>query len=161
MRRTPRTTRDKQRRGAVSVEFAFVMPVFIIILAGIVQASGLIETKNQMSMAAREGARVAAMNHQGIAGAGQTMNQKVEQDIRNYLKSAGLPYDEEDVDVIICDKDDPETPFDLSDPNNNYELFQIRIEIPYDEVGWAPPGYEDYNLAATVTFRNSRASLIQ
>ncbi len=161
MRKKRRTARDNNRQGAVSVEFAFVMPVFIIILAGIVQASSLIETSNQMSMAVREGARVAAMDHSGIVSAGQTTNQKVEQDIRNYLKSAGLPYEAEDVDVIIADKDDPDTPFDLDDPNNNYELFQIRIEIPYDEVGWAPPGYEESALAATVTFRNSRATLVQ
>ena len=147
------------------MEFAFVAPVFITVLLGITQVSSLLATQNTMSMAAREGARVAAMDHNSIVQSGTTTNQKVETDIRNFLKSANLPYEEEDVTVEIVHADNPESTFDLDDPSNSYELFQIRIEIPYEEAGgYAPPGLEDYNLGAQVVFRNSKAptaSLVQ
>ncbi len=152
-----RTTR-RSRRGAVSVEFAFVAPIFVVILMGITQASNLLATKNTMSMAAREGARIAAMDHNANAVSGTTTNAKVEADIRNFLQAANLPYEEEDVTVEIVDADDSDKAFDLDDPSNNYKLFEIRIEIPYEDVsGYTPPGFEESNLGAQVVFRNSKS----
>ena len=48
-------------RGQSLVEFALVLPVFLLILFGVIDGARLIYTNSQLSQAAREGARVAAV----------------------------------------------------------------------------------------------------
>ncbi len=160
--RRGRRIRGGQRRAAVAVEMALVMPIFMTILLGIIQAGTLLQTKNQLEIAAREGARLAAMDRNGLLSDGQTTNDKMIQDIRNYLKAHGLPYSSDDVDIVIASADDPSIPFDLDDPQNNYKLFQVRIEIPCPALtACTAPGLEDYRMGAHIIFRNARAALVQ
>jgi Flp pilus assembly protein TadG len=49
-------------RGQSLVEFALVLPIFLLMLMGIVDAGRLIYTYNTVSNAARDGARVAIVN---------------------------------------------------------------------------------------------------
>jgi Flp pilus assembly protein TadG len=51
-----------RRRGQALVEFALVLPVFLALLFGIVDAGRLIFTYNTIANAARTGARVAIVN---------------------------------------------------------------------------------------------------
>ena len=156
--RRQRTRRSRRacRRGASAVEFAFIAPVFLTIVLGSVEAGRLFEAQNQLAMAAREGARLAAMDRSEILN-GQSTNQKIEQDVRGYLTSNGLPGSE--VDIFIVDADDGVTPMDLDHPDNLLELFELRIETTYSETGWSV-GYwpTDPALTASVVFRNSRSS---
>lgn len=150
----------RRRRGAATVEFALVAPVFVTIVLGATQASKLFDLRNQLSIAAREGARLAAMDREGIVQPGQTTNQKVEQDIRNFLTANGLPG--ADVDVFIVDSADNTTTFDLDDPDNNGELFELRVELPYTSL--AGLGGKDGDapaLVSKVVFRNARATAAQ
>jgi Flp pilus assembly protein TadG len=57
MRRT-----RKARRGQAIVEFALVIPIFLLIFFGIIDAGRLIFTYNTVANAARNGARVAIVN---------------------------------------------------------------------------------------------------
>ncbi len=50
-----------QQHGQSLVEFALIMPIFVIILFGIIEWGRLWMTMNVLSGAAREGARVAAV----------------------------------------------------------------------------------------------------
>ena len=50
----------KPRRGAAAVEFAFLAPVVFALLLGLWQVGRIIEVKQLMDNAAREGARLAA-----------------------------------------------------------------------------------------------------
>ncbi len=156
--RTRRQTSN--RRAAVAVEFAFIAPVFTIILLGMAQVGTLYETQNTMRMAAREGARLAAMDRDGMLTGGQTTNSKIEEDIRNLLNAQGMPGDE--VDVFIGEADDHTVPFDVDDSANNLRYFQLRIEMPYDELGgMSYTGMDEYTFGVSVVFRNSRAALVQ
>lgn len=157
-RPTSRTARNRRRRGVVSVEFAIVAPMFVIVLLGMVEASRLFDLKNQLSIVAREGARMAAMDRDGLVQPGQSPNEKVEIDIRNLLNSNGLPGD--DVDIFIVDASDSTTPFDLGDPDNNGLLFELRLELPYsalDGLGGAPG--DSLALSTKVVFRNGRSTI--
>jgi Flp pilus assembly protein TadG len=49
-------------RGAAAVEFALVVPLLLLVLAGIVMASQAFQTNARLSASAREGARVMALN---------------------------------------------------------------------------------------------------
>lgn len=52
---------SKKSAGQALVEFAFVLPVFLVIFFGTIDGGRLVYTLNQLSQAAREGARVAAV----------------------------------------------------------------------------------------------------
>src|SRR4051812_28489854 len=51
-----------RHRGQALVEFALVIPLFLLLLFGIVDAGRLVFTYNAVSNAARDGARVAIVN---------------------------------------------------------------------------------------------------
>jgi Flp pilus assembly protein TadG len=146
-----------RRRGAVAVEFAAVAPVMLAIVIGMLEMSRVFSVQNTLETAAREGARFASLDRTGLMLEGQTSNQKLISDVKNFLASSGI--NKTDVTVSVVDAESPSTSFDLDDSDNDLRLFQIRIEIPYNKVSWSPvKHYTAYNLTAALTFRNGRAS---
>jgi hypothetical protein len=53
-------TQQKSQRGQSLVEVALFFPIFIILLAGLVEVSQLLITQNRVSSAARAGTRFAS-----------------------------------------------------------------------------------------------------
>jgi Flp pilus assembly protein TadG len=54
--------RNRERdRGAVAVEFALILPVFLVLLVGMVDFGFAFNAKIALTQAAREGARVVAL----------------------------------------------------------------------------------------------------
>ena len=146
---------QRSRRGTATVEFAMVAPVFLTLLLGVTETSRLFETRNQLAVAAREGARMAAMDRSGIVADGQTTNAKVTQDVKNFLQASGL--DPDKVNVEVVSHDDPSQAFNLDDPANSLKYFELRVSVPYNEVSHlAPPGMEEHQLGAKIVFRNSK-----
>jgi Flp pilus assembly protein TadG len=144
------------RRGAVTVEFAVIAPLFVVILLGMAQATHMMETRNLLATAAREGARLAAMDREGMIPEGSTTNAKVAQDITNFLETSGV--DTEDLTVEIVSHDDPTQTFDLDDPDNEFKLFEILLKLPY---GGQFTGIEDFDLTAKVVFRNAQSTIME
>jgi len=78
----------RKQDGQSLVEFALVMPVFIILLFGIMEFGRLWEVSNILTSAAREGARVAAVTApdveavsgavQNVLDAGQITNAQIQ-----------------------------------------------------------------------------------
>lgn len=150
----------QRRRGAAAVEFAIIAPVFVTIALGVSEASRLLDAQNQLAVAVREGARLAAMDRTGLLQEGQTTNSKITSDIRNYLTANGLPG--ELADIYIVEPADHTTLFDLDDPANELELFEVRLELPYSaltNVGGSSTS--DWSLSAKIVFRNARAVIVQ
>jgi Flp pilus assembly protein TadG len=56
----------KSQKGQSLVEFALVLPVFVVILFGIMEFGRLWEVSNILTSAAREGARVAAVSEPDV-----------------------------------------------------------------------------------------------
>ena len=152
--------RTGRSRGAVTVEFAIVAPVFVTIMMGVSQASRLFDVQNELAVAVREGARLAAMDRTGMLADGQTTNQKIAQDVRNFLSANGLSGS--DADVFIVDPDDHVTPFDLDEPANDLKLFELRVELPSSTVGsLARATSNDAVFTSKVVFRNARSAMVQ
>ena len=87
---------------------------------------------------------------------GKTANQKLIDDVKNYLASNNINPDK--VNVKVTKADDPEADFSLDDPANDLELFQVRVDVPYSDVSYTPVSdANDYSLTAALTFRNGRA----
>lgn len=78
----------KKRRGVAAVEAAVVLPVLIVIMFGVWEVGRMIQVKQILTNAAREGARTASGAY--INGAPVTVS-TVQTSVRNYLRSAGLP----------------------------------------------------------------------
>lgn len=151
---------NRKRRGAAAVEFAIIAPVFVTIALGVSEASRLFEVQNQLAVAVREGARLAAMDRTGLLDEGETTNDKIASDIRSYLSASGLPGDE--ADVFIVDPVDHTTPFDLDASSNDLELFEVRVEMPYSSItGTGAGGANDWSFSAKIVFRNARAVIVQ
>jgi len=150
----------KRRRGVASVEFAVVAPLFVTIVMGVAQVSQLFDVQNELAIAAREGARLASMDRTGMLDGQQTTNEKITADIKNFLTSNGLSGD--DVNVHIVDPDDHVSVFDFDDPNNDLELFELRVELPYSSVsGLGGSASNGLMMSAKVVFRNARSVIVQ
>lgn len=154
-----RKLRQSNRRGAVTVEFAFVAPLYATVFAGLTQVCYLLQVQNQFAMAAREGARAAVYEKNELGIGDQSTNEKVIEDVRKFLNANGLPGD--DVDVYISEPFDTDTSFDLDDPDNDLRYFQVAIEYAADELmSMAPPGAEEFKISSRIVFRNGRRAAI-
>jgi len=153
--------RSDKRRGAVAVEFAVVAPMLMLTILGLVELSRVFDIQNTLENAAREGARFASMDRSGMLEEGASANDKLIQDVENFLISSGIP-PSNDVKVTVSPYGSPNQPFNLDDPANDLELFQVQIEVPFSDVSLTPVSEaNDYTLSATVVFRNGRATLSQ
>jgi hypothetical protein len=153
-----RPNRDSDRRASVTVEMALVLPIFVALIAGIAEASRLLETQNTLATVAREGARLAAMDRTDVLQPNQTTNQKIEADVKNFLDACGLDGDE--ASVFIVNPNDHTTIMDLDDPDTELELFELRVELPYSSVcGLGTDG--SLNLVSKIVFRNAPATYAQ
>lgn len=151
---------SQQRRGAVAVEFAFIAPVLLSIVFGLIELTRVYDAQYMLETAAREGARFAAMDRDGMLGDGETANSKVTDDIKSFLEAAGVPKSQ--VQVSILNHADPTQTFDLDNPDNDLALFDVEISIPYSSVSYTPVSTDnDYDLTGSITFRNGRATLSQ
>ena len=157
--RTPRRRpKSQDRRGAVAVEFAAIMPMLLAIILGMIEVNKIYESQNLLSTAAREGARFASMDRDDMDFGGQTGNQKLVDDVKTFLEANGIPRDE--ISVDIKDYENPSLDFDIDDPDNDLRLFEVNVSVDYSAVSFTPvnPG-NDYSLNASVTFRNGRATI--
>jgi Flp pilus assembly protein TadG len=155
-RRWKRCAQSAARRGAVAVEFAAIAPLLLAVIVGLIELSRVYSVQNTLETAAREGARFAALDRSGMMLGGKTANQKLIDDVKNYLASNNI--DPDKVSVKVTAADDPETDFNLDDPANDLELFQVRVDVPYSGISYTPVSdTNDYSLNAALTFRNGRA----
>lgn len=148
------------RNGVVAVEFAVVAPILVAIVFGMIEMGRAFETQNLLDVAAREGARFASMDREGMLAGGQTANQKLIQDVKNFLSTNGIPHDK--ITVEVKDHENPTSDFDLDDPTNDLKIFEVKISVPFSEVSLQPvAAANDYALQAKVVFRNGRATISQ
>ncbi len=63
MNRPPSRGRKSAERGSVAVEFALVLPVLLLIVFGIIDFGRLLNAQIELTGAARDGARLAALGY--------------------------------------------------------------------------------------------------
>jgi hypothetical protein len=146
------------RHGAVAVEFAIVAPILVAIVLGMIELGRAFEMQNLLEVAAREGARFASMDRDGMLDPGESANDKLIEDVKNLLASNGVARD--DINVTVKDFEDPNQDFDLDDPNNDLKLFEVKIEVDWSSMSLTPvDAGSDHPLSAKVVFRNGRATI--
>lgn len=153
----PQPNQSNPRRGAVAVEFAVISPMLLAIVLGLVEVNRIYETQNLLEMGAREGARYASINREGLNTNGLSGNQKITLDVLNFLEANGLP--REGLTVEVKDHQSPGQDFDIDDPDNELRLFSVQVSVDYSDVSFTPVKVtDDFALGASVTFRNGPAT---
>jgi len=161
MQNLPVKNRQQKRRGAVAVEFAFVAPMLLAIALGMIELTRVYDAQYLLQSAAREGARFASMDRDGMLGEGESTNDKLVNDVKNLLASSGIPA--EHIQVNIREHGTTTaTPFQLDESANDLKLFDVEITVPYSSVSYMPVSTaNDYGLTASITFRNGRSTISQ
>ncbi|OHB76828.1 MAG: hypothetical protein A2W31_04500 [Planctomycetes bacterium RBG_16_64_10] len=134
--------------------------MLLSILFGMVELTRMFEVQNLLNTAAREGARLAGMDREGLLQEGQSASDKLTSDIKSFLASNGIPRDS--ITVAIKDHENPDEDFDLDDPANDLKLFDVHVSVDLSEVSYMPVApQEDFPLTGSITFRNGFATIAQ
>jgi Flp pilus assembly protein TadG len=124
----------KRRRGAAAVEFAIVLPVFVILVFGMIEYGRMVMVQQVITNASREGARRAVLD-------GATTS-SVQSAVTTYLTNAAVNGGSAAVspDPTAAASGDPVT---------------VTVTIPFSAVSWLPsPMYlGGKTLSASTTMR--------
>ncbi len=83
-----RRRRSAHRRGAATVEAAFVLPMLITLMLGVWEVGRMVQVNQILVNAVREGARCAAG---GTSNNTPVTVAMVQAEVQNYMQAAGLP----------------------------------------------------------------------
>jgi len=135
----PRT--KLKRRGTSAVEMAFVAPVFLTLVLGIIEASRLGMVCQLLTTAAREGCRVAVIN-----GMTQT---DVQNRVNTVLSGSGIS-----VGTV-----DPTCPSPYAwDSAPSETPITVSLSVPYSNVTWlgTPYFFKNATVSASATMSCER-----
>ena len=143
----PRRPSDR-RRGVAAVEFAFCLPLLLLLLVGIWELGRIIHVQILLNNAARDGARLAAQaNIVNSTGAYtqikfNTGTPNIDGAIRAYLQAAGIT----NLNGLVIEFQFMEAATSGGSPPTatnadpytgvKNQRFRVRIRIPYDNVRW-------------------------
>jgi len=130
--------RDRERRGALVVEAAVVLPLLIIVMLGVWEVGRMIQVKQMLVNSAREGARLAAGGY--TVNSAPVTQAMVTQACKDYLRGAGLPaatYNGAEVTLTCMASPSWVNPHD-AEP---LDRFRLRVRIPpgpaYEGTRWS------------------------
>jgi Flp pilus assembly protein TadG len=123
MRHLAKTPRSHARRGVAVVEFAFILPILLLLLVGIWEVGRMLEAHQIISNAAREGGRVAST--------GLSSTVEVRDAVYEYLTNAGMPT--KNVKVVVQVKGDAK-----ADATTAIQLEELSVTVtmPVKDVVW-------------------------
>jgi len=136
MNNSPRKPKlQSKRKGAAMVEMAVVLPIFFMVVLGIVEFGRAMMVGQLATNAAREGARLAILD-------GST-NTEVEDSIKDFLQTTvGVAPGDVTVDITVV-----AAPGNENDAGNEVgsahpkDLCKVKVEIPFDKVNFIPGSY--------------------
>jgi Flp pilus assembly protein TadG len=129
--RSPRAQRTDSRSGSAAVELAVVLPVLVTLLVGIWEVGRMVQVKQIMSNAAREGARCAAVGSHTPADVDAT--------VKAYLAGVGLNTTGYTVRVDNITQDptpQPNSPSDDPSAANQLDRLRVTVTLPFNNVRW-------------------------
>ena len=110
------------------MEFAFVLPILLIFVLGVMEIGRYINVNLMLQAAAREGARQAST--------GQMTNAQVITAVTGVVKAAGLPTN--NLVVTVADLTNPGTDVSQAAILDN---IQVTASLPYSQVRWITTSY--------------------
>jgi len=122
------------RRGAAIVEFAFIIPVFLTLVVGMIELSRAIVVLQILTNASRQGARIASYD--------TTMTTSpITTAVNNYLSNEGIS----GATTVVS----PSPPSSVADG----QQISVTVSIPYSSVSWLASSFylSGQTLQATTT----------
>lgn len=114
-----RRNENGSRKGAALVEFALVAPIFLILIAGVIELGRAIIVQQLLTNASREGARVAGYDS-------TTQTSTVSSAVSNYLSTVSISSATTTVS--------PNPPSLAADGQS----VSVTVSVPYTQVSWLP-----------------------
>ncbi len=150
---------DQRREGTATVEFAVVAPVLMTLALGMIQWSRAYDVQQELVTALRQGARLAGMDRQDVLQPGESANEKIIADVKNFLNASGMDGDRATVKIT---SPGGTSDFDLDAPENELKYFELSISIPMSATSENSElfGNDGSAYTAKVVFRNSRGTLV-
>jgi hypothetical protein len=129
--------RDR-RRGAAAVELAVVLPLFLLVVLGMIESSRLGMVAQSLTSAAREGCRVAVIDGKTAAD--------VQDRVCEVLHAAGIT-----TETSVLSPSDPASA-ELGEP------VTLTLSVPFRDVSWlpAPFFFESATITASATMSSER-----
>lgn len=150
----------KKREGAVAVEFALIAPVMLLLTLGLCEIGQALAGATKVASAVREGGRLASMDFSGKLKTGQTANEKISQDILNFLAVTGVRTQNAVIEITHAEGALEGTEFDLAAEENYLSLFRIEVSVPYANVSASPVNLLGNRfLTAQIVFRRGRTPI--
>ena len=112
------------RSGAAAVEFAIILPVFLALLAGIIEFGQAFKVEHALSNACRRATRAATFD-------GATFTDVKKNVLSHCSKSLGNKAENVKVEVSL----NGATTSSLSDASQGDEI-RVTVSVPYKEVGF-------------------------
>jgi Flp pilus assembly protein TadG len=113
----------EQRRGAAAVEFALVAPVFLLLLAGIIEFGQAFRAEHMLSIASRRGARSGVVSGSNTSEVRQMV-------ITQVVNTLGVQ--PADVNVLVMVNGN--AGIDLSDAERGSEV-SVTVSVPFNKAG--------------------------
>ena len=125
-----RTTVSMHRKGVAAVEFAFVAPIFFLLVFAVIELGRMMMVQQSLTNAAREGCRKAVL-------ATTTSGSDVDTAVRQYLQSVMSNASNPDAVRVTV-------PPSMSTATSGSSL-TVGVEVDYADVTWLPLGYLGLN----------------
>jgi len=130
--------RCRESRGIAVTECAIALPLLMVLVLGVLEIGTALRASTILQSACRESGRLVALDWRHVVADGQTPNDKVIQDLKNFVAASGLKV--ENLTVTLTHADGPYTgqPFDVSDEDNDLQFVRIEVSLPYDDISGFP-----------------------
>lgn len=124
----------EHRRGAAAVEMAIVLPVFFMVVLGIVEFGRAMMVGQLVTNAARYGARISAFD-------GAT-NTDVTTDVKALVASTvGVAANDVNVDIVVDPGPGNPDPADDLSVAQAKDVCKVTVRVRYDKVGYVAGRY--------------------
>ncbi len=108
-----------ERPGAAVVEFALVMPIFLVFIVGVIEVGRAIMVQQLITNASREGARIASYESTSATST-------VTSTVNAYLSNVSIANPSTTVS--------PDPPSSAADG----QQISVTVSVPYSQVSWVP-----------------------
>lgn len=134
-----RSSSATPRSAVAAVEFAFVLPLLVVLMLGVWEVGRLIQVQQILQNACREGARLAAQGHT-INSTGAPIDiqvssgsPNVQTTISNYLRQSGVDPTGLTVTFVYTSGDTT-----LTQPYQGVkgQQFRVSMTLPFNNVRW-------------------------
>jgi Flp pilus assembly protein TadG len=125
---------QQRRRGTAMVETALVLPIFFMIVLGVIEFGRAMMVAQLLTHGAREGARLASMPN--------ATNTDVEDAVLDFVESGvGVPRDKVTVTITVTAATGNPDPANNLATTSRQDLCNVLVEVPFSDVDYIPGNY--------------------